>query len=224
LYSSSMSSVCAQHILFALEQVMGKDKTNIGREKIVRLRENSIMFRRRLIELGIQVYGDPGSPVIPIMLYPPAKIAAFSRECLARGLAVVVVGFPATPLLLSRARICLSAAHTKEDLEYALHVIEQVAELIQIKYNSKKMIEMQLEEEEQILKAAEERRQKNTTSNNNVNGQVTKIEENTRFQSFLPSCHQVLHGKATEMLDIQWLPNHMEYHHNRPRLAIDSSY
>jgi serine palmitoyltransferase len=224
LYSSSMSSVCAQHILFALEQVMGKDKTNIGREKIVRLRENSIMFRRRLIELGIQVYGDPGSPVIPIMLYPPAKIAAFSRECLARGLAVVVVGFPATPLLLSRARICLSAAHTKEDLEYALHVIEQVAELIQIKYNSKKMIEMQLEEEEQILKAAEERRQKNTTSNNNVNGQVTKIEENTHFQSFLPSCHQVLHGKTTEMLDIQWLPNHMEYHHNRPRLAIDSSY
>lgn len=42
---------------------------------------------------------------------------AFSRECLARGLAVVVVGFPATSILLARARFCLSAAHTKEMLD-----------------------------------------------------------------------------------------------------------
>ena len=41
---------------------------------------------------------------------------AFSRECLKYGLATVVVGFPATPIIESRARICLSAAHTKEDL------------------------------------------------------------------------------------------------------------
>ena len=36
--------------------------------------------------------------------------------------AVVVVGFPATPLLLSRARICISASHTREDLARALEV------------------------------------------------------------------------------------------------------
>jgi len=42
---------------------------------------------------------------------------AFSRECLARGLAIVVVGFPATSILLARARFCLSAAHTKEMLD-----------------------------------------------------------------------------------------------------------
>eukprot|EP00871_Galdieria_phlegrea_P003508 jgi/Galph1/4158/GphlegSOOS_G2804.1 len=157
LYSSSMSAVCAQHIIYALEQTMGKDKTDIGQRKIARLRENSVMFRRRLIEMGIQVYGDPGSPVIPIMLYVPSKIAAFSRECLARGLAVVVVGFPATPLLLPRARICLSAAHTWEDLEFALKVIEEVAELIQIKYNTREMIELQLKEEEEMVGQAEKR-------------------------------------------------------------------
>ena len=32
-------------------------------------------------------------------------------------LATVVVGFPATPIIESRARFCLSAAHTKEDLD-----------------------------------------------------------------------------------------------------------
>ena len=44
--------------------------------------------------------------------------SAFSRECLKRGLATVVVGFPATPIIESRARFCLSAAHTKQMLDH----------------------------------------------------------------------------------------------------------
>lgn len=42
---------------------------------------------------------------------------AFNREMLKRGVAVVTVGFPATPLVLGRVRFCLSAAHTKEMLD-----------------------------------------------------------------------------------------------------------
>ena len=42
---------------------------------------------------------------------------AFSREMLKRGIAVVVVGFPATPIIESRTRFCLSAGHTPEMLE-----------------------------------------------------------------------------------------------------------
>jgi len=42
---------------------------------------------------------------------------AFSRECLARGLAIVVVGFPVVPIAAARARFCISAAHTKEMLD-----------------------------------------------------------------------------------------------------------
>ena len=36
---------------------------------------------------------------------------------LKRNVAVVVVGFPATPLIESRTRFCLSAAHTREMLD-----------------------------------------------------------------------------------------------------------
>jgi serine palmitoyltransferase len=35
---------------------------------------------------------------------------------------MVVVGFPATALLMSRCRVCISASHSKEDLDYALEV------------------------------------------------------------------------------------------------------
>lgn len=135
LYASAMSPPCAQHIIWAFNQLAGKDGTNIGRQKIRALRENAIYFREQLTKMGVQTIGDWDSPVIPIMLYHPAKIAAFSRECYNRGLAVAVVGFPATPLLLARARICLSAAHTREDLDWALSVIDEVTDLIQVKFN-----------------------------------------------------------------------------------------
>lgn len=42
---------------------------------------------------------------------------AFNREMLKRGVSVVTVGFPATPLVLGRVRFCLSASHTKEMLD-----------------------------------------------------------------------------------------------------------
>ena len=53
------------------------------------------------------------------MLFNPGKIVSTSRELLERGIAMVVVGFPATPLLSARARICISASHSPEDLEWA---------------------------------------------------------------------------------------------------------
>lgn len=46
-----------------------------------------------------------------------ALCRAFGREMLRRNIGVVVVGFPATPIIESRARFCLSAAHTKEILD-----------------------------------------------------------------------------------------------------------
>ena len=74
-------------------------------------------------------------PLQPVMLYHPGKIAAFGRLTLARGIAAVVVGFPATPLLTSRARICISAAHTREDLDRAIAALQEVAEECALKYN-----------------------------------------------------------------------------------------
>lgn len=42
---------------------------------------------------------------------------AFARRMLEKNIGVVVVGFPATPITESRARFCVSAAHTREMLD-----------------------------------------------------------------------------------------------------------
>lgn len=134
LYHNAMSPIVTQQIITALKVIMGEDGTNVGQLKIKNLRENSNYFRDKLHGLGMHVYGDYDSPIIPVMIYFPAKIAAFSRECLKRGLAVVVVGFPATSVILSRVRFCISAGHKKQDLDEALQVIAEVSELLGMSY------------------------------------------------------------------------------------------
>lgn len=109
-----------------------------GLERIQRLTFNSRYLRLGLKRLGFIVYGHDDSPIVPLMLYHPAKMAAFSREMLQRKISVVVVTYPATPLELSRARLCVSAAHTKDDLDSVLDACDEVGEALQLKFSSGK--------------------------------------------------------------------------------------
>jgi serine palmitoyltransferase len=115
---------------------LGEDGTDLGKRKLQALRDNSNYFRMRLQEMGVHVLGHYDSPIMPIMLYNPTKIAAFSRECLKRGLAIGVVGFPIVPILMSRARLCISAGHTRPELDRALAGIDEIAGLLQLRYAS----------------------------------------------------------------------------------------
>ena len=54
--------------------------------------------------------------------------------CLANNLPLVVVGFPATGLFLTRARIWISAAHSVADLNYALEIITRHGTLCGFRY------------------------------------------------------------------------------------------
>ena len=114
---------------------MGQDGTNVGKQKLQALRDNSNYFRMKLQDMGLHVLGQFDSPIMPVMLYHPSKLAVFSRECLKRGLAVVVVGFPAVPILMSRARFCISAGHTREDLDRALKELEEIADICNLRYD-----------------------------------------------------------------------------------------
>ena len=141
-----MSPPAVEMVLSALHVVSGADGTERGQHKISTLRDNANYFRAKLLEMGLNVLGDWDSPVMPIMIFNPAKLPACSREMLRRGIAVVVVGFPATPLLTARMRVCISASHTRDDLDFALGAFEELADLCDLKYcvNDRKKIEMHL--------------------------------------------------------------------------------
>eukprot|EP00879_Flechtneria_rotunda_P019453 GHRR01020432.1.p1 GENE.GHRR01020432.1~~GHRR01020432.1.p1 ORF type:complete len:525 (+),score=158.05 GHRR01020432.1:357-1931(+) len=139
LYATSMAPGVAQQIISAILLLQGKDGTNRGAAKIKQLHGNANYFRQRLLDMGLHVLGDWDSPVMPIMVYHLCYISGISRRCLQRHIAMVVVGFPATALLMSRCRVCISASHTREDLDYALEVIYDVCSKMGLQYNAKQL-------------------------------------------------------------------------------------
>ncbi|XP_021012195.1 serine palmitoyltransferase 3 [Mus caroli] len=133
-YATSMSPVVAAQVIRSLKIAMGYEGNIGGMERIQQLNENIKYFRRRLREMGFIIYGNDFSPVIPVLLYMPAKVSAFGRFLLKKKVAVVVVGFPATSLPEGRARFSISSAHTREMLDTVLEVVDKLGDLLNVKY------------------------------------------------------------------------------------------
>lgn len=138
VYSSTMSPAVAQQVISSMTIIMGKDGTLEGQKRIEQLRWNTQYFRKGMREKGFIIYGNDDSPVVPLLIFFPTKLAAVNRICLEMGLGIVVVGFPATPIIESRARLCLSSAHTKETLDRALDILDACGDMIMLKYSRKK--------------------------------------------------------------------------------------
>lgn len=135
LGESPAPSVLMQ-ISASLRIISGDLSPGQGEERLQRIAFNSRYLRLGLKRLGFIVAGHDDSPIIPIMLYHPAKISAFSHEMLKRKISVVVVGYPATPLISSRARFCVSSAHNKDDMDRLLAACDEVGDILQIKYST----------------------------------------------------------------------------------------
>lgn len=136
IYGEAPTPPVLMQIASSLRIIAGDILPGQGEERLQRLAFNSRYLRLGLKRLGFIIYGHDDSPIIPLLLYNPAKMPAFSREMLNRKISVVVVGYPATPLVASRARFCVSAAHTKEDLDQMLAACDEVGDLLQLKFSS----------------------------------------------------------------------------------------
>ena len=135
-YGESPAPCVLMQILASLKLITGELCPGQGEERLQRIAFNSRYLRLGLKRLGYIVYGHDDSPIIPVLLYNPGKMPAFSREMLKRKVSVVVVGYPATPLISSRARFCVSSAHNKEDLDRLLMACDEVADLLQLKFST----------------------------------------------------------------------------------------
>lgn len=133
LYSESAAPPVLAQINSSLLTITGDLKPGEGKERLQRIAFNSRYLRLGLKRLGFIVSGFDDSPIIPLMLYHPSKMPAMSRMMLERKIAVVVVGYPATPLTSSRARLCVSASLTKEDLDMFLREMDVVGTELHVK-------------------------------------------------------------------------------------------
>ncbi|KAK9451548.1 pyridoxal phosphate-dependent transferase [Limtongia smithiae] len=135
VYAEAMPAPILAQIEASLRTILGEIVPGEGEERLQRLAFNSRYLRLGLKRLGFIILGHDDSPIIPLMLYSPARMPSFSREMLRRKVAVVVVGYPATPLVSSRVRFCISAALNKDDLDTILRACSEIGDLAGLKFS-----------------------------------------------------------------------------------------
>ena len=101
--------------------------TNLPGELRDRLAENTRFFRAEIVRRGFEIL--PGEhPIVPIMLGEATLAQKMAARLLEKGVYVIGFFFPVVPRGEARIRVQISAAHTREDLDFALAAFKETKE------------------------------------------------------------------------------------------------
>ncbi len=90
-----------------------------------KLAENTRYFREQIVKVGYDVL--PGEhPIVPIMLYDAALANRTADALLKKGIYVIGFSYPVVPQGKARIRTQISAAHSQDDLAFALEKFAEV--------------------------------------------------------------------------------------------------
>lgn len=117
VYSCALPPVVVAGISKALE--LGTTQPELRR----RLWENADYFRHQLQGLGIDT-GNSNTYVMPIVIGDRERMYRLGHELRSRGLWVAPVDYPAVPNDRICFRACVTALHTRADLDEALNILE----------------------------------------------------------------------------------------------------
>ncbi len=92
-----------------------------------KLEENTKYFRKKIKEAGFEIK-DGIHPIVPIMLGDAVLSQKMAAKLLEKGVYVIGFFFPVVPKDTARIRVQISAAHTKEDLDFAIEKFKEVKE------------------------------------------------------------------------------------------------
>jgi glycine C-acetyltransferase len=90
-----------------------------------KLEENTKYFRAALTESGLTIKSGV-HPIVPIMIGDAAKSQKFAARMLEKGVYVIGFFYPVVPHGTARVRTQVSAAHSREDLEFAVNAFAEV--------------------------------------------------------------------------------------------------
>jgi glycine C-acetyltransferase len=113
LFSNSVAPPIVAASLKVLELVSTSDHLRD------RLRANTAFFREAMTDAGFAIL--PGEhPIVPVMFGDAAVAARMAELLLTKGVYVVAFSYPVVPMGKARIRTQISAAHTREELEFAV--------------------------------------------------------------------------------------------------------
>ncbi len=119
LFSNTLAPVIAAASLTTLAIIT---RSTALRDK---LEANTKYFREGLTRAGLNL--RPGShPIVPVMLGDAALSQKFAARMLEKGVYVIGFFYPVVPQGMARIRTQVSAAHSREDLDFAINAFAEV--------------------------------------------------------------------------------------------------
>lgn len=119
LFSNALPPTVAASALAAIEVAEAQP------ERVRTLRENARYFREQIIEAGFKPLSGE-TPIVPIIVGETAAAIQLSDQLLAEGVFVTGFGFPVVPQGQARVRCQISAAHTRDDIDFAVRAFKKV--------------------------------------------------------------------------------------------------
>ena len=96
-----------------------------------KLQDNTRYFREKIVRLGLDVL--PGEhPIVPIMLGDAVLAQKMAEKLLEKGVYVIGFCYPVVPKGAARIRTQISAAHSRQDLDFAIEKIGEVKKELEI--------------------------------------------------------------------------------------------
>lgn len=96
---------------------------------VQRLRDNTQAFRDGIDTIGLKLLGGE-SAITPIIIGETPEAYAMAGSLMEDGVFLGAVGYPVVPKSEARLRVQISAALTKDDLDFALESIESTAKTL----------------------------------------------------------------------------------------------
>ena len=120
IFSAAMAAASVAAIIAGLDILADEP------QRVARLRANGDYLRHGLQELGYDT-GLSETAIVPVILKDEATTALFARKLRDSGIIAAPVMFPAVAQGAARLRLCVTAAHTREHLEFVLDVFRQLS-------------------------------------------------------------------------------------------------
>ncbi len=101
------------------------DILEMSDEPVRKLWDNARVFKAALRDLGFDL-GVSETPITPVMLGEASTAWDFSKALFAEGVFATAIAFPTVPRGKARIRVMMSAAHSSEDLKFAIDAFDNV--------------------------------------------------------------------------------------------------
>jgi glycine C-acetyltransferase len=95
-------------------------------ERVDRLWENARYFQTQMRAFGFDL-GATATPITPVILGDERKAQQFSARLFEEGVFGTAIAFPTVPMGKARIRVMVSAAHSRDDLDYGLERFAAIA-------------------------------------------------------------------------------------------------